>query len=133
MSRVNNEVAKQLATYADAIAAFSFAESIVFCLALGSTEFVCHMKMAGLGVYGAIGVSSALYVVLVIACHAGEDRLIDKLPRDDSPWNSAKRWSSADQWTRVIRVSRIGLVIVSAFLACAALCLSTHSISPKCP
>src|ERR1700704_4712595 len=74
--RDRKEFAKQLVTYADAITAFAFVQSVAFGFALGQTEF---RKSVLQGPYWVLGITLCGYILyghFIHKCRKGEATLL---------------------------------------------------------
>jgi hypothetical protein len=115
LGRDPKEIAKQLSTYADAITAFSFAEGVVFSLALGSDDFKRNVLHCPEVVFAGIILSTLIYLAMVLTCHVGEDRLIGRLLE-----------TKADYWAWRVRLCRIGIIVFGAALPVGALYVNSR-------
>ncbi len=71
------ELAKQLSTYADAVAAFAFVQGVAFALLMGQQKEL-PTNVAGHWCIAApiIAVLTCGYFLIVCLCHSAEDKLI---------------------------------------------------------
>jgi len=102
------ELAKQLVTYADAITAFSFAQSVGLVYAMvGQKEFRIVLVEGKCFPLMGIFVGYGLYLYLVKSCHDGEDKLLGE---------PSKRAEIGDTVRKVRRLRR-GIVIAAGFMS----------------
>src|SRR4029077_14232643 len=94
--RNQNELAKQLVTYADAITAFSFVQSTAFGFALGQCEFRESVLRVPYISSSVAGGAYLLYGYFVYKCHKGEKALL--LGSQDAP--VTKIWRNRIWWHR---------------------------------
>ncbi len=68
-------IADRLVNYGDAIAAFSFVNSLAFLLALTETEVRCSMADLASFVYIGLAASAVIYTIAVVGCRRVEKRI----------------------------------------------------------
>jgi hypothetical protein len=98
------DLAKQLVTYADAITAFAFVQSVAFGFALGQKDFCANVvrpPCAPLVVGALLAVAYFMYYRLVLQCRVGVNTLLAGLtgPVLDK-WRKKGRSSESDSPAR---------------------------------
>ena len=106
------ELAKQLVTYADAITAFSFVQSVAFGFALGQREFRESALKAPYLVIGVVIVAYGFYTGFIYECSVGVAALL--------PGSSNADPTFAD-WTRRTWAYRFCVVALAALLSVSAI------------
>ena len=133
LTMTNQELAKQLTTYADAITSFAWIQAIGFCFVMAKPKEVLDSILTGAGVILTslgIVVGTVIYYRLTLHCmnwveklEKGETRsAVDGTPRVPS---SAK--NSTDERNEVlqsIRKTRLILIVLSGVLPLLALILT---------
>jgi hypothetical protein len=101
------ELAKQLSTYADSFTAFSFVQGATFCFLLVQNVTVACAVRSKWGVAEAcLIIGGAGYFMLLYLCHRGENRLIG-VP--------GARGEKIKKIVRMVRNIRYGVVAVATF------------------
>jgi len=118
MPRDKKELGSKLATYADAITAFAFVQSVTFSFALGSNEtLIANAVRIWWLVPSIIVVANALYAYLVSGCHRGEDALLERLEHPGDTWAKKVR-----KWRKLV----IGLGFILSLVAYTAIWCGRH-------
>jgi hypothetical protein len=116
MKRDERDVLKQMAGYADGIAAFSALQSIAFALNVGgSGALASNVHDSPYLAATGIVLSFFVYSYLIVRCHRNEDRLAGQ--PDSSPLG---------QTVKEIRRMRIIVVLVASIL-----CLALTAVAAK--
>src|ERR1700690_1569196 len=111
----NEELAKQLVTYADAITAFAFVQSAAFGFALGQREFRdSTLKAPYLGL-GLLALAYAFYTWFIFECRRGVAALLSGPTHMDPVLM---------EWTNRIWCYRFGIIGLAAFLSAIAMILT---------
>src|SRR5437588_8101991 len=79
MPRDANELGTRLGGYSDAIAGFSFAQNVAFCLALGTQDFSKSVLKGGWLIPLLVLLASAFYAFMIRMCHWKQDLLLGHL------------------------------------------------------
>jgi hypothetical protein len=124
MNQDRKDLAKQLATYADAITAFSFVQSVAFAFSLTQHEVRDSVLKAASIAEMITFAAYIVYLLFVGICWIGNRTLLDD--------------SEADQqtrsWATALWVGRIIVILLGAFLCLLAIHLtvkgSTHQTFP---
>ena len=107
MNEKEQGLAKQLSTYADNFAAFSFVQGAAFCyLLVQSLPVACTLRSHWCIAEILLLIAGVGYYWLICRCHRGEDKLTKAQPR------------SADtigEVTLMVRRIRVALVIIATF------------------
>jgi hypothetical protein len=120
MNREPKEVAKQLATYADAITAFSVVQSVAFGFALAGNDLSAKMIRAPWWlVPGVCLVAYTFYAITVWRCQHAEDTL----------FVGSEESKKADGWAKEIRYWRIWIIVLAAALSLIAYGLTRYGPS----
>jgi hypothetical protein len=108
------ELGGKFATYADAITAFAFVQSVTFSFALGSNKtFVANAVKVWWLVPLITTIANALYAYIVTGCHRAEDALLEPLKSPGDAWEKNVR-----KWRKLA----IGLGFILSLLAYAGTC-----------
>jgi hypothetical protein len=103
------DLVKQLNTYADAVTAFSFGQSILFLYAIGRGDnFTQNLLAWPLATTFGTVVMTALYLAAVIRCHKSEDYLLGSL----------EKRSKLGKIAKTIRQGRIVIIVFMGFVCC---------------
>jgi hypothetical protein len=103
------DLVKQLNTYADAVVAFSFGQSILFLYSIGKGDnFTRNLLAWPLATTFGTVVMTALYIAVVIRCHKSEEYLVVSLAKRDK----------SDKITKTIRRGRVGIIVFMGFVCC---------------
>jgi hypothetical protein len=114
------ELGKQLSTYADSFAAFSFVQGAAFSfLVVQNAAVACQLRLHWVIAGVCLVISGAVYVLLLQLCKRGEDKLL--IP--------AIRGETIMSVVRGVRLVRLGLVLV-ATVGEIALVIATHCAKP---
>ena len=117
IKRKEEDVVKQLSTYADGITIFSLGQSIAFTLAVGGqAELARHVQGHRCIVYAVVMFSFFIYVALVAGCHRSENRLTAD-PKESSIGKA------------IVTIRRVRFAILA--LAAALSLFITYSTIPK--
>lgn len=115
------ELAKQLSTYADSFAAFSFVQGATFCfLLVQNVTVACAVRSKWSVGELCLVIAGAGYVFLLRSCHRGENRLIG-VP--------GERGEKIKKIVPMVRKIRYGVVAV-ATLGEVLIVLSAHFSKP---
>jgi hypothetical protein len=94
MPRDANELGARLGAYSDAIAGFSFAQNVAFCLALGTHDFADNVLKGGWLIPFLVLLASAFYAFMIRMCHRRQDVLLTPLAQTPADRTTAtiRRW-----------------------------------------
>jgi hypothetical protein len=106
MARDANELGTRLGAYSDAIAGFSFAQNVAFCLALGTQDFAQSVLKGGWLIPFLVLLASAFYAFMIRMCHLKQDVLLGPLVKTEE----------ADKTTATIRFGQFLVVIVGTLM-----------------
>lgn len=121
MDRKPDDVAKQLTGYADAVAAFSFVQSVAFGLALGGNDLPAKLWAAPWWLVPSIMiVTFGFYMTIVYLCQHEEKTL----------FSSTDASQKADDVVGRIRGWRIGVIFLAALLSGVAYGFTRHGYKP---
>jgi uncharacterized membrane protein YidH (DUF202 family) len=111
MRRDEKDLVKQPATYADAITAFAFVQSVAFSFSLAQHEVSDAVLKIPRTLPAVIIVAYAIYMAFVGICLWGEKTLLH-----DSNEDSATR-----KWTTCVWICRFAVVLFAAILSLLAI------------
>jgi hypothetical protein len=115
MPRDPKELGDKLTSYADAIVAFAFVQSVAFAFALGSNDtFLGHAVRVWWLIPSALIFANLLYAYLVRICHRGEDALFDPAA------------SSVLAWEKKVRTWRFVVIVLGLIVSLVAYGASFH-------
>jgi hypothetical protein len=121
------ELAKQLRTYADNFAAFSFVQGAAFCyLLVQSLPVACTLRSHWCTAELLLLIAGLGYYWLISRCHRGEDRLARAPSTPSTPSTSD---DTIGEVTLMIRRIRVALVII-ATLGEMAIVVGARFFSP---
>lgn len=123
MARDTKDIGSKISAYADAFTAFSFAQGLAFCFALGSHDFSASIMKASWSIPVLIVAALLLYTFLLYKCHEAEDVLLGKLTPTEA----------ADKAVRKIRKWRFCLVFLGGFASLAAVWATHHGSEVQIP
>lgn len=125
MERKPDDVAKQLTGYADAIAAFSFVQSVAFGLALGGNDLAVKLRTAPCWLIPVILiVAYGFYGTIVYLCQTAENTL----------FGSTLESKKADSLIVHVRHWRVAIVILAAVLSAVGYGFSRYGpLPPRSP
>jgi hypothetical protein len=106
MPRDANELGTRLGAYSDAIAGFSFAQNVAFCLALGTKDFAENAIKGGWLIPFLVLLASAFYAFMIWMCHRRQDVLLGPLGQT----------AEADKTTATIRRWQFFVIIVGTLM-----------------
>lgn len=106
MARDANELGTRLGAYSDAIAGFSFAQNVAFCLALGTQDFAQSVLKGGWLIPFLVLLASAFYAFMIRMCHSKQDVLLGPLVKTEE----------ADKTTATIRFGQFLVVIIGTLM-----------------
>jgi hypothetical protein len=89
MPRDANELGTRLGAYSDAIAGFSFAQNVAFCLALGTHDFGESVLKGGWLIPFLVLLATAFYAFMIWMCHRRQDVLLTPLAQTDADRTTA--------------------------------------------
>jgi magnesium-transporting ATPase (P-type) len=105
MPRDANELGTRLGAYSDAIAGFSFAQNVAFCLALGTKDFAENAIKGGWLIPFLVLLASAFYAFMISMCHRRQDVLLKPLTQ-----------TPADRTTATIRIWHFLVIAVGTLM-----------------
>jgi hypothetical protein len=112
------EMAKDLGTYADSTAGFSFVQGVALGYAFAASDFHKQLRGWPMSIVSAFIVivlfSSAIYLFIVLRCHAGQDELIAPPQTSDL----------VGRWTVRIRRGRVLIVLLGAAISVFAILMN---------
>ena len=106
MPRDANELGARLGAYSDAIAGFSFAQNVAFCLALGTHDFAENVLRGGSLIPFLVLLASAFYAFMIWTCHRRQDVLLRPLAQT----------GEADRTTSTIRGWQFLVVVIGTLM-----------------
>jgi hypothetical protein len=106
MARDANELGTRLGAYSDAIAGFSFAQNVAFCLALGTQDFAQSVLKGGWLIPFLVLLASAFYAFMIRMCHLKQDVLLGPLVKTEE----------ADKTTATIRFGQFLVIIIGTLM-----------------
>jgi uncharacterized iron-regulated membrane protein len=106
MPRDVNELGARLGAYSDAIAGFSFAQNVAFCLALGTHDFADNVLRGGWLIPFLVLLASAFYAFMIWMCHRKQDVLLGPLARTEK----------ADKATATLRIWRFAVIAIGTLM-----------------
>ena len=105
MNEKEQELAKQLSTYADNFAAFSFVQGAAFCyLLVQSLPVGCTLRSHWYVAEFFLLIAGVGYYWLILRCHRGEDKLTNAPPTSHDPIGEV---------ILMVRGIRVALVIIA--------------------
>jgi hypothetical protein len=105
MPRDANELGTRLGAYSDAIAGFSFAQNVAFCLALGTKDFSDNALKGGWLIPFLVLLAFAFYAFMIWMCHRRQDVLL--MPLAQTP---------ADRTTATIRIWHFLVIVIGTLM-----------------
>jgi hypothetical protein len=116
MPRDANELGTRLGAYADAITGFSFAQSVAFCLALGTRDIADSVIRGGWLIPVIVLVASAFYAFMIWMCHRKIDVLLGPLEKTEE----------ADKATATIRRWQFAVIIIGTLMSLFAIVMTRY-------
>ena len=109
------DLARQLNTYADGFTAFSFVQGATFCVLLAQNAAVaCELQSQWLVAEVCLAIAGAGYFLLLYLCNRGEDKLLVPAARGE-------KIMSVVQMVRRVRLWVVGVATVGEMLIVIAI------------
>jgi hypothetical protein len=112
------ELAKQLSSYADGFTAFSFVQGATFCFLVAQNAAVaCELRLHWVVAEGCLAIAGACYFLLLNLCKQGEDKLLIPAARGEKIMGVVRMVRRIRLW--IVGVATIGeiLLIIAAHFA----------------
>ncbi len=114
MARDANELGTRLGAYSDAIAGFSFAQNVAFCLALGTQDFAKSVLKGGWLIPFLVLLASAFYAFMIWMCHRKQDVLLGPLAQNEE----------ADRMTATLRIWQFTVIVIGTLMTAFGIIMS---------
>lgn len=139
ITMTNQELAKQLTTYADAITGFAWVQAIGFCFVMAKPEEVLHSILTYSGVIAtSLGIvfGTIIYYLLTLRCMGWAEELerggtASEADKTAPCPKAATESESRNEILRSIRKARLALIVLAGSLALLALALTKIGITLK--
>jgi hypothetical protein len=112
------DLAKQLSTYADGLTAFSFVQGATFCFLLAQNAAVaCELRSQWLAAEVCLALAGAGYFLLLYLCKRGEDKLLVPAARGEKIMSVVQMVRRVRLWVVGVATAGEMLIVIAVHFA----------------